>query len=128
MIIRTYLSVFTVAIICAFGSVGAEESQHSDAPLVDPSTLAVDHIACADTMGYPELAAQHGTQGVSAIEVEVTQDGRVTPLAIVRKSGATSEHRLLDRAAFQHFGSCRLPPQTERDVVRTVLFYTWKLE
>lgn len=125
---KPLFAAYSFAIICGSISARAEESPPDPAPVMDPSTLSVDSIACGDHMAYPELAVRRGAEGVSAIEVEVAGDGRLTPLLIARRSGSTREHATLDKAAFRHFAACRLPPPPAGQTVRTVLFYSWKLE
>ena len=104
------------------------DSKQPQPVFADPSSLGVDQIACSDAMGYPSAALEHQASGVTAVEVEVAPDGSLTALAVVRPSGHTRDHRLLDRAAFAHFGACRLPARAGGPVVRTVLFYKWTLE
>jgi len=88
MLMKPLFAACSFAIICGSTSARAEENLPDAAPVVDPSALSVDGITCSDHMAYPDSAVRRGAQGVSAIEVEVAEDGRLRGLGFVRPGSA----------------------------------------
>ena len=81
---------------------------------------------------YPPAAQRAGATGVSRIRFTVDASGRVAGSQILSPSGATREHRLLDRAAAEALAQCPVTPGTDemgRPVGATTdVEYVWKLD
>jgi protein TonB len=81
---------------------------------------------------YPPAAARAEATGIVKIRVAVGIDGRVTATQIVRTSGPSREHKLLDRAAEAAIkNTCKFKPGTvdgKPEPLTTDVDYVWKLE
>ena len=81
---------------------------------------------------YPPAAARSGAQGTTGLAFHVDETGKVTGVDIVRRSGDTREHHLLDAAAAHFLSMCPVQPARDADgkpvasVVKVT--YTWRLE
>lgn len=81
---------------------------------------------------YPPAAARAEATGVVRVKVTVGTDGRVTSTEIVKSSGPTREHKLLDRATEAAIrDTCKFKPGTvdgKPQTLTTFVDYAWKLE
>ena len=81
---------------------------------------------------YPPAAARAEATGVVRIKVNVGVDGRATATEVVRSSGPSREHKLLDRAAEAAIrDTCKFKPGTvdgKPEPLTTFVEYAWKLE
>lgn len=81
---------------------------------------------------FPAAAQRAEATGVSVIKVSVGIDGRVTATEIIKSSGNSREHKLLDRAAESAIRStCKFKPGTldgKPEANSSVVEYVWKLE
>jgi protein TonB len=81
---------------------------------------------------YPPAAARAEAQGVVRIKVTVGVDGRATATEIAKSSGASREHKLLDRAAEAAIrDTCKFKPGTvdgKPEPLTTFVEYDWKLQ
>jgi protein TonB len=81
---------------------------------------------------YPPAAARAEATGVVRIRVTVGIDGRATATEIVKSSGPSREHKLLDRAAEAAIkNTCKFKPGTvdgKPEPLTTFVEYDWKLQ
>ncbi len=81
---------------------------------------------------YPAAAARAEATGSVVIAAFVDVNGRVTQSRVERSSGATREHKLLDRAALEAIAStCKFKPGTvdgKPEPLWTQVEYVWKLD
>ena len=81
---------------------------------------------------YPPKALEAQVQGVTTLAFHVSAAGVVTQVDIVKSSGHSREHRLLDKAAAVALAKCPIQVGTDdkgqpvASVVR--VNYTWRLE
>ncbi len=99
------------------------------APVGRPARLEVAGCARPD---YPDAAVRVEATGTTKIRFTVDAAGLVSKAEVERPSGASREHRLLDRAAVQALSKCRFTPGTD-DQGRAiggfaVVDYVWKLD
>ena len=93
------------ATIAATGAAGAWALPPADPP---PEPKAATVVAwdpsCAPQ--YPVAAIKSGAQGVTRVAVHLDEAGKVTSIDIVRRSGDTREHRMLDSEAARAIALC----------------------
>ncbi len=81
---------------------------------------------------YPEAALRAGVQGVTLLSFHVDETGRITSGKVVRSSGPTREHRMLDGAALHALMLCPVKAQVDENghpVASDVeVPYTWRLQ
>lgn len=81
---------------------------------------------------YPQAAARAGAQGTTGLLFTVDAEGHVIGAEIVRSSGPTREHRLLDIAARSDLSTCPFKPGKDASrrpaTTRVVVNYTWVLD
>ena len=81
---------------------------------------------------YPAAAAKAEATGTTTIKFTIDAGGKVVSADVVRPSGPSREHRLLDRAAQSSLSNCTFRPgrDTNGQAVgaSTVVEYVWKLE
>jgi protein TonB len=81
---------------------------------------------------YPAAAARAEATGTTKIRFTVDAAGKVSKADIERSSGASREHRLLDRAAVEALSKCPFKPGTDETGkpvgATTLVEYVWKLE
>lgn len=106
---------------------GAEPS-----PRVAPRTGGVNASAIQCRPEYPAAAARAGATGVSHIRFTIAPGGTVTNAQILRASGPTREHRLLDQAAAAALAQCPVTIGTDdrgHPVASTAdVEYVWTLD
>ena len=87
-------------------------------------------IASCEKPEYPAAALQAAAAGMTKIRFAIDAAGRVVRAEIESASGATREHRLLDRSAVEALSQCRFKPGTDeagQAVGSTALVsYVWK--
>ena len=110
-----------------------------EAPPAPPAPAApvrvapqVNFASDCEKPAYPPAAARAEATGVVRIKVSVGVDGRATATEIVRSSGGSREHKLLDRAAEGAIkNTCKFKPGTvdgKPEPLTTFVEYAWKLE
>ncbi|HYE69896.1 MAG TPA: energy transducer TonB [Aquabacterium sp.] len=81
---------------------------------------------------YPAAAARAEATGTTKIRFTVDAAGKVSKAEVERASGASREHRLLDRAAVEALSKCPFKPGTDETGkpvgATTLVEYVWKLE
>jgi len=86
--------------------------------------------ACAPN--YPAAATRAEATGTTQIRFTVDAQGRMAKAEIIKSSGPTREHRLLDKTAVDAFGACTFTPGVDENgkpVGGSVeVSYVWKLE
>ncbi len=99
-----------------------------------PSRVApqVNFATDCEKPSYPPAAARAEATGVVRIKVSVGIDGHATATEVVRSSGPSREHKLLDRAAEGAIkNTCKFKPGTvdgKPEPLTTFVEYAWKLE
>ena len=112
----------------------APEAPPAPAPPAAPVRVApqVNFNTDCEKPTYPAAAARAEATGVVRIKVMVGTDGRATATEIARSSGATREHKLLDRAAETAVkNTCKFKPGTvdgKPEPLTTYVEYAWRLE
>jgi protein TonB len=93
---------------------------------------AVNFNSDCEKPAYPSAAARAEIQGEVRIRVAVGADGRVTGTEVVRSSGPSREHKMLDRAAEAVIrSSCKFRAGTvdgKPEALTTDVVYVWKLD
>ncbi len=127
------LSVGWGAAIGLTVATGAFAQVPASVPAETAAASAVLHGNAGCTRpAMPVRAAEAGAQGTSHIRFHVDETGKVTSAEIIRSSGQTSAHRLLDNAAMKALAQCPVSPARDangKPVASDVdVSYTWKLE
>jgi TonB family protein len=96
-----------------------------------PATVAREvsmaKATCQPTV-YPEEARRMGSVGQTVVEMEVNAEGKVTRVAIIRSSGATSGHQALDALAINTISKCVFPPAPGLLSGSGRMVYLWRLD
>ena len=81
---------------------------------------------------YPAAALRAHVQGVTLLSFHVDESGRITSGKVVRSSGPTREHRMLDAAALHALMLCPVKAEVDENghsVASDVeVPYTWRLQ
>ncbi len=81
---------------------------------------------------YPPAALKAEATGTTAIKFTIDAAGKVVSADVVKASGASREHRLLDRAAVTSLSGCTFKPGRDSNGqavgAATTVEYVWKLE
>jgi protein TonB len=81
---------------------------------------------------YPAAALRAEATGTTAIKFTIDATGKVVSADIVRPSGASREHRLLDRTAVSSLSDCKFSPGRDSNGkpvgASTTVEYVWKLQ
>jgi TonB family protein len=97
-----------------------------------PRAAVLDAEAPSCHPAYPPAAATARAQGVSTLWFRIDAQGRVVESHVVRPSGPTPEHALLDRTALDALARCPIRPGQDESgrTVETVLQmdYRWALQ
>ncbi|NRF70881.1 energy transducer TonB [Aquincola sp. S2] len=90
------------------------------------------NVNACDKPEYPAAATRAEATGVTKIRFTVDAAGKVSKAEVEKASGASREHRLLDRAAVEALSKCPFKPGTDETGkpvgATTVVEYHWKLE
>ena len=95
-------------VVLAHVPVRAQEAAAASAPEERVPRIGADDPGCQPD--YPAAALQARAEGTSAIRFTITPTGRLTAAEIVRSSGPTREHRLLDNAFKASLVKCPFLP------------------
>ncbi len=82
---------------------------------------------CSQKLDYPEAAAKMGAIGVTELQYMLNPDGKVLSVQVIRPSGPTREHRLLDRVAVAFLKSCEFPKQDFSEPKLLTWSYVWNI-
>lgn len=81
---------------------------------------------------YPSAARRAEANGTTTVRMTVGADGKLINAEVVKSSGSSREHRLLDRAAVNGLSACTFKPAVDENgkPVQGVMQveYLWKLE
>jgi periplasmic protein TonB len=81
---------------------------------------------------YPPAALKAEATGTTSIKFTIDAGGKVVSADVVKPSGASREHRLLDRAAVTSLSGCTFKPGRDSSGqavgAATTVEYVWKLE
>lgn len=105
-----------------------------EAPAAPPRAAVPARIdvASCDKPDYPAAALRAGATGVTRVRFAIDAAGRVVQAELESASGASREHRLLDRSAVEALSQCRFKPgidEAGRAVGSTaVVSYVWKTD
>lgn len=91
----------------------------SASPSLPPKTLvspSYDTASAECRPQMPTIAVRTGATGVTNLKFLVEKSGRVTKFWIVRSSGQTLAHKVLDLQAVAAMAGCRFSPATESGV------------
>ena len=81
---------------------------------------------------YPPAALKADATGTTTIRFQIDATGKVASAEVVKPSGPSREHRLLDRAAVNSLSSCTFRAGRDSNgqpvVAATTVEYVWKLE
>jgi protein TonB len=107
------------------------------APVEAPPARSLARAATIDVSTcekptYPAAAAKADAKGTTKIRFMVDADGKVSKADVERASGASREHRLLDRTAIEALSKCRFRPGTDENGrpvgAFSIVEYVWNLE
>lgn len=103
------------------------------APVARAAVSASINVAGCEKPEYPAAAMRAEATGTTRIKFTLDAGGKVTGSEILKPSGSSREHRLLDRAAMDALSKCPGRPGTDETGKpvggsTTVVEYVWKLE
>jgi protein TonB len=115
-----------------FVSAGGHDDDSEHAVVRAPARVAhIDAGAAQCRPDYPAAAQRTGATGVTRIRFSVDASGRIAGSQILRSSGASREHRMMDRAAAEALAHCPVQVGTDemgRPVGTTTdVEYVWTL-
>lgn len=112
--------------LCAAASILASQDIRAQASAPASSAEAI----CKPE--YPEQALKAQVQGVSVLVFHVDERGKVTGGEVLRSSGRSREHRMLDKAALYALMLCpferRLDANGQARAYDVEVPYTWRLQ
>ena len=76
---------------------------------------------------YPSNAVFMGVQGTTEVLAEVSSDGKVSNAVVSKSSGATNEHKELDRATLAYIRSCTFLKKPEHAYDHRTIRFNWLL-
>jgi len=98
-----------------------------DAPTPVPPVALIKGYLC-DGSDYPAAARRSEAQGTVRIGFTAEPDGKIGEVVIIKSSGNTREHKLLDLVAKRQVQSCKLVDPTPRlEPRRHEIELVWKL-
>ena len=97
----------------------------SPAP-TQPRNISVSTGNCTQPP-YPAEARRSAAAGTTTLEFEVNAEGKVTRVAIVKSSGPSPDHKVLDALAFTAISKCPFPPAPGFLPSTSRLDYVWRL-
>ncbi len=106
---RCLLSPALAVLVVSSTFVQAQEAA-SDAAASPERAARIESTDPACQPAYPAAALKAGVTGTTKVRFVVSAAGQVTQAEIVRPSGPTLEHRLLDYAFEQALASCPYVP------------------
>ena len=116
-------AAIAAAMLATTSSAGAQQAQPVDAKPA-PETYCKPQ--------YPPAALRAQVQGVTTVAFHVDAEGKVTQAEILKSSGPTREHRLLDLETARKLSLCpfEIGKDSDGNPVATVVKvdYTWRLE
>ena len=77
---------------------------------------------------YPPSALRAKAQGTTTVALTIDEAGHVSEGMVVKASGRSREHLLLDRAAAAYFRTCAFAVATDPGPRHATLSYTWSLD
>jgi len=93
---------------------GDDDTVHQPAlPRFTPRHASLNAGAAQCRPSYPAAAQRAGATGVSRLRFNVDAQGHIGGVQILQSSGATREHRLMDRAAAEALAQCPATPGTD---------------
>ena len=109
---------------------GAALAQTDGVTQAEPAASASPQVDCKPR--YPNAALRAQVQGVTRLAFHVDATGKLAQVDIVRSSGRTREHRMLDSEAARALSRCSFTAKLDEqghpvDSVFEVS-YTWRLE
>lgn len=101
-----------------------------------PALLSVTCLAKDEVTGsrscpqpeYPEAAVRAKAQGTTTLALTIDEAGHVSDEKVVKTSGPSRQHRLLDRAVAESFRACTFAPAPGHDLRHTTITYSWLLD
>ena len=112
-------------------SIGGDDNRVHQPLRIQPRAARIDAGAAQCRPDYPGAAQRAGASGVTRIRFTVDAAGRIAGSRILRTSGATREHRLMDQAAAAALAQCPVQVGTDdqgRPVGTTTdVDYVWTL-
>ena len=112
-------------------SLGGEDDTLHNPVRIQPRAARIDAGAAQCHPEYPGAAQRAGASGVTRIRFTVDAAGRIAGTQILRSSGSTREHRLMDQAAAAALARCPVQVGTDdqgRAVGTTTdVDYVWTL-
>ena len=87
---------------------------------------------CSSDLEYPGAAARAEATGTTKLRFSIDAEGKVVKAEVLRGSGASREHRLLDRTAVEALSACKFKPGIDENGKAVGAFadveYVWKLD
>ncbi|MBC7939460.1 MAG: TonB family protein [Chitinophagaceae bacterium] len=96
------------------------------APTV-PRNISLSSGKCAQP-GYPAEARRSEASGSTEMEFEVNAEGKVTRVAIVKPSGDSPGHQVLDAVALATLRQCSFPATPGFLPASSRMTYLWRLQ
>lgn len=91
--------------------------------------FSIDFNKCLKP-GYPPGAVRAGTQGDTEVEYRVSKDGKIISAKVIKPSGDTETHKILDLLAADAVKACTGSPEIKEGVpVEAIgkVLYSWRL-
>ena len=100
-------------------------ANNADSSLLPRPLNPTDGLRCAKP-NWPQFAEHMNASGVTEFKFTVCAAGYVSDIELLRSSGPTTEHRLLDLAAKQSLQYCTFPRANGYGPVSTTIRYSWE--
>jgi TonB family protein len=98
-----------------------------DAKGPKPRSIDLDTASCP-TPNYPPYAQDEEARGVTRVQFSVNAAGYVTEASVVKPSGTTTAHRVLDQTALTAALGCRFTPMEGFGPAQAVRSFRWVFE
>ena len=95
-------------------------------PLDDFETRRLATKKCGP-IAYPKSARSAGAFGTTSLLFTITPEGKVGRLTVLRWSGTTDQHRLLDQTSESHLAACTFVEQEGPESRHYKVNYVWRL-
>ena len=101
------ISALSLSLSLILATAGATTHAQPDFSSPVPSVALLKGYLC-EASDYPAAALRRGTQGTVRIRFTAEPDGKISDVVVIKSSGETKEHKILDLVSKRQMQSCRL--------------------